>query len=60
MDMKKIKAIIEDMPYITALQKEFYTTILQERKIRILDVALEKTKGIIRALAKKREDSLER
>ena len=41
-DMKVIHTIIEEMPYISDLQKEFYGFMLCERKKRILDVAMEK------------------
>lgn len=41
-DLDKINKIIEETPCITDLQKEFYKTILRERKIRILDLAYEK------------------
>lgn len=39
--MEKIKAIIEDTPFISNLQKEFYITMLRERKVKIIDYALE-------------------
>jgi hypothetical protein len=39
-DMNRIKTIIEETPYLSNLQKEFYFTILSERKIRILDFTL--------------------
>ena len=44
-DMEKIGAIIEQTPFISDLQKQFYMTILTERKACILDfnlAALEK------------------
>ena len=36
-DMNKIYQIIEDTPFISNLQKDFYKTMLNERKERILD-----------------------
>lgn len=36
-DMNKIYQIIEDTPFISNLQKDFYKTMLSERKERILD-----------------------
>ena len=41
-DMKKIFAIIDDTPFISELQKDFYRTMLHERKERILDFSLQK------------------
>ncbi|MDC7291131.1 HipA domain-containing protein [Blautia schinkii] len=43
-DMGKINAIIENMPFIEDLQKQFYITMLRERKIRILDYSLKRLK----------------
>ena len=34
--------MIEDTPFITELQNEFYKTILAERKEKILDCSLQK------------------
>ena len=39
-DMKKIYEIIDNTPTITELQKEFYKTMLTERKERIIDFSL--------------------
>lgn len=39
-DMEKIKAVIDETPFISNLQKKFYTTMLTERKARILDFSL--------------------
>ncbi len=36
-DMNKIIAIVNDTPYVSDLQKEFYVTMLRERKEKILD-----------------------
>lgn len=36
-DMKKIRMIVTETPFITELQKRFYVTILEKRKERILD-----------------------
>lgn len=41
-DMNRIKFIIDNTPFLTDLQKEFYKTILSERKSHILDFSLEK------------------
>ncbi|WP_425756779.1 HipA domain-containing protein [Ihubacter sp. rT4E-8] len=41
LDMAQIRMLIGDTPYISDLQKEFYMTILTERKRRILDFSLE-------------------
>ena len=38
--MKKIQSIIEETPYITALQKKFYFTMLRLRKSLILEQAM--------------------
>lgn len=36
-DMKKIRMIVTETPFITELQKRFYVTMLEKRKERILD-----------------------
>lgn len=41
-NLEKINRIIDDTPYINELQKNFYKTILKERKEKILDASLEK------------------
>ena len=41
-DMNKIVAIVNDTPCVSALQKEFYITMLKERKEKILDFSLRK------------------
>jgi hypothetical protein len=41
-DMEKIDTLIDETPFITELQKEFYKTILRARKERILDFSLQK------------------
>lgn len=41
-DMDKINTIIENTPYISGIQKEFYRTILAQRKVKILDSAIER------------------
>lgn len=41
-DMDKINAIIESTPYISGIQKDFYRTMLAQRKAKILDIAIEK------------------
>ena len=39
-DMEVIEALVEDTPYLNELQKQFYKTMLRERKRRILDYSL--------------------
>lgn len=41
-DMEKIYKIVEETPFISDLQKEFYKTMLRERKERILDFSYQK------------------
>ena len=41
-NMVKINEIIDNTPYISELQKNFYKTILQERKERILEFSYQK------------------
>lgn len=41
LDMLKIEKMIDETPYITELQKNFYKTILLERKEKILDKSLQ-------------------
>lgn len=41
-DMEKIYGIVDETPYISDLQKEFYKTMLRERKERILDFSYRK------------------
>ena len=41
-DMTKIDRIIDETPFISELQKDFYKTVLAARKERILDYSLEK------------------
>ncbi len=41
-DMVKISKLIEETPFISELQKEFYQTMLRERKEKILDYSLQK------------------
>ena len=40
--MDAIQKIIEDTPSLSSLQREFYLTMLQERKEQILDSSLKK------------------
>ena len=44
-DLERIKKIIEETPFLSDLQKNFYFTVLQERKKRILDFSLELLRG---------------
>ena len=41
-DMEKIYKIADETPFISDLQKEFYKTMLRERKERILDFSYQK------------------
>ena len=41
-DMEKINKIINDTPFISDLQKDFYKTMLRERKEHILDFSYQK------------------
>lgn len=41
-NIKQIHALIDETPGLTHLQRQFYSTMLGERKSRILDVSLEK------------------
>ena len=41
-DLERIKRIIEETPFISELQKEFYITMLSKRKGLILDYAYNK------------------
>lgn len=43
-NMNNIYKIVEDTPFISDLQKEFYKTMLRERKERILDFSYQKLK----------------
>ena len=40
-DMRKINALIDETPFISDLQKDFYKTMLAERKEKILDKSLQ-------------------
>ena len=40
MDMAKINALIDDTPFISGLQKDFYKTMLAECKEKILNKSL--------------------
>lgn len=51
-DTQKINAIIDEIPCINALQKEFYKTMINERKERIIDFSLNKLIDQEKALAK--------
>lgn len=44
--MDQIQRIIEETPSLSDLQREFYLTILQERKEQILDSSLERLMAI--------------
>ena len=51
-NMQQINALIDETPFITDLQKNFYKTMLAERKEKILDKSLQ--------LLRRRERTLER
>ena len=40
--MGKIFRIVDETPFISDMQKQFYKTVLQTRKERILDFSMEK------------------
>ena len=40
-DMEKINGLVEETPFITSVQKEFYQIMLGERKEKILDYSME-------------------
>lgn len=40
-DMEKINRLVEETPFITSVQKEFYQIMLRERKEKILDYSME-------------------
>ena len=44
-DLTKIDAMIDETPFISDLQKEFYKTMLRERKEKILDFSYQKLMG---------------
>lgn len=44
-ELAKIKQIIDDTPYISEAQKNFYKTMLKERKEKILDASLKKLRN---------------
>lgn len=50
-NMDKIFSIVDETPFISELQKQFYKTMLQTRKERILDFSMEK----LRKREKKRQ-----
>ena len=54
-DMKKIMKLVDETPYIDDLQKEFYKTMLTERKAKILDKSLQKLRRRERAKAQETE-----
>ena len=54
-DMKQIMKLVDETPYIDDLQKEFYKTMLTERKEKILDKSLQKLRRRERAKAQEME-----
>lgn len=53
--MNKIERIIDETPGLSALQRQFYKTMLQKRKERIIDFSLEKCSRIEREISPARE-----
>lgn len=53
-DMAKIRRIVDETPFITDLQKRFYTTMLEKRKGRILDFSLAALEQAEKSANKKR------
>lgn len=45
-DMSAITGIINNTPRLSKIEREFYTTLLSERKERILDLSLGKLQGV--------------
>ena len=45
-DLAIINSVIENTPYILDLHKSFLKTMIQERKEKIIDKALERVRGI--------------
>jgi len=45
-DMQKISRMIDETPFITELQKDFYKTVLVQRKEKILDASFEKLQNL--------------
>ncbi len=60
--MERIEEIVKSTPFISDLQKEFYLTILRERKTKILDYSFEqlRQKGKMSRHKSDREDHVER
>ncbi len=46
-DMQKISRMIDETPFITELQKDFYKTVLVQRKEKILDASFEKLQKFV-------------
>ena len=46
-DLHKINAMADDIPFITDTHKEFLKTMIKERKEQIIDRALERVRGAI-------------
>lgn len=53
-DMEKIYKIVDETPFISDLQKEFYKTMLRERKERILDFSYQKLRKRERSKSQER------
>ena len=53
-DIEKIYKIIDETPFISDLQKEFYKTMLRERKERILDFSYQKLRKRERSKSQER------
>ena len=53
-DMNKIYKIVDETPFISDLQKEFYKTMLRERKEQILDFSYQKLRKRARSKSQER------
>ena len=52
--MNKIYKIVDETPFISDLQKEFYKTMLRERKEQILDFSYQKLRKRERSKSQER------
>ena len=56
-DMERIREIIDQTPFVSELQKNFYLTLLAERKARILDFSLTALKKKEKSISKNDRDA---
>ena len=56
-DMERIRGIIDQTPFVSELQKNFYLTLLAERKARILDFSLTALKKKEKSISKNDRDA---